>query len=89
MAGRAARFDMLLRPDHKELLEQAAAAAGQDLTSFALEACLERAERVLHRHQITTMTRRDMKRFLAMLDKPPAPNAALKAAFRKLKEFRG
>jgi uncharacterized protein (DUF1778 family) len=87
MAVRA-RFDMRLSSAHKELLEQAAAASGQDLTSFALEACLERAESVLHRHQVTTLTRRDMKAFLKLLDNPPAPNAALKAAFRRLKDFR-
>jgi uncharacterized protein (DUF1778 family) len=83
-----ARFDMRLSPEHKELLEQAAAASGQDLTAFAPEACLERAGNVLHRHQVTTLTRRDMKAFLKLLDKPPAPNAALRAAFRRLKEFR-
>jgi uncharacterized protein (DUF1778 family) len=88
MAGRNARFSIHLSPEHKELLEQAAAAAGQDLTSFALEACMMRAEGVLYRHRITTLTRRDMKRFLKLLDKPPAPTAALKAAFRGLKDFR-
>ncbi len=88
MSDRHARFDMRLSPQHKQLLEQAAAAAGQDLTSFALEACLERAEIVLHRHQITTLSRQDMRRFLKLLDRPPAPNASLKAAFRRLKDFR-
>lgn len=88
MADRAARFDMRLSTEHKVLLEQAAAATGQDLTSFALEACLERAQSVLHRHQLTMLTQRDMRRFLKLLNKPPAPNAALRKAFRKLKEFR-
>lgn len=88
MVARVARFDMRLRREQKELLEQAAAVSGQDLTSFALGILLERATEVLARHQVTTLTRRDMRQFLKLLDHPPAPTAALKAAFRRLKDFR-
>lgn len=88
MATRVARFDMRLSEDNKELLEQAAAATGQDLTSFALGVLLEKAEEVLTRHRVTQLTRRDMRRFARLLARPPAPRPALKRAFGRLKDFR-
>lgn len=86
MTTRAARIDMRLERDQKDLLEQAAVCQGQDLTSFILGALLDRARDVVARHRATVLSRRDMKAFLRLLDRPPAPNAALRAAFRRLKE---
>ena len=80
---------MRLSEDQKDLLEQAAAIRGQDLTSFALGVLLGEASGVLKEHQTRTLSRRDMRALLKLLEKPPAPNAALKQAVRKLRAFRG
>ena len=80
---------MRLSEEQKDLLEQAAAIKGQDLTSFALGVLLEEASGVLKEHEIRTLTLRDMRALFKHLEKPPAPNAALKAAARKLRAFRG
>ncbi len=89
MADRAARIEMRLSEEQKEILEQAAAIKGQDLTSFALGVLLDEASGVLKEHQTRILTQKDMRAFLKLLEHPPAPNAALKAAVRKLRTFRG
>lgn len=86
MTTRVARIDMRLEHGQKDLLEQAAAFQGQDLTSFILGVLLDKARDVVDRHRATVLSRRDMKSFLKLLERPPAPNAALRAAFRRLKE---
>jgi uncharacterized protein (DUF1778 family) len=90
MSVRAARFEMRLEKRQKELLEQAAAVQGQDLTSFALGVLLRQASDVLEGHRARTATEDGMRAILKLLEHPPAPNAALrKAARRHAKEVRG
>lgn len=89
MADRSARIEMRLSKDQKDLLEQAAAIKGQDLTSFALGVLLAEASGVLKEHETRTLSHRDMRALFKLLEKPAAPNAALKAAVRRLKAFRG
>lgn len=89
MADRSARVEMRLSKEQKELLEQAAAIKGQDLTSFALGVLLEEASGVLKEHGTRMISQRDMRALFKLLENPPAPNAALKAAVRKLRAFRG
>ena len=88
MVVRTARFDMRLSKEQKDLLEKAAAIRGQDLTSFALGVLLDEASEVLSRYEARTLSHRDMNELLKLLEHPPAPKAALKAAFRRLKDFR-
>jgi uncharacterized protein (DUF1778 family) len=81
---------MRLEKRQKELLEQAAAVQGQDLTSFALGVLLQQASDVLERARARTATENGMRAILKLLEHPPAPNAALrKAARRHAKEVRG
>jgi uncharacterized protein (DUF1778 family) len=89
MADRSIRIEIRLSEEQKELLEQAAAIKGQDLTSFALGVLLEEAYGVLKERETRTLTLRDRRAFFKLLQKPPAPNAALRAAVRELRTFRG
>lgn len=88
MATRTARVQMRLSGEQKRLLEQAAAIRGQDFTSFALGALLKEADDVVAKHHVTTLSQRDFREFVKLLEHPPRPNAALKAAFRRLKDVR-
>ena len=83
------RLDLRLAPEDKELLEKAAAIQGQSLTSFTVSALREKAEDVLAKSRNTELTRRDMALFSKVLDHAEAPNAALRAAARRLKTVRG
>lgn len=83
MVMRAARFEMRLKKDQKELLEQAAAVQGQDLTAFTLGVLLKEASDVLAQYRTRRVTERGMRAILRLLKNPPAPNAALKKAARR------
>jgi len=89
MAVKTERLEMRLAREHKELLEQAAAMRGQPLTSFALSTLIEKAQDVLVRYQSTVLSLRDMKRFAKLIESDAEPNAALRAAAKRLKAVRG
>lgn len=77
------RFEMRLDKEQKELLEQAAAAKGQDLTAFALGVLLKEASDVLAEYRTRKLTERGMRKILELLERPPRANAFLKKAFRR------
>jgi len=89
MATKIERLDLRLARRDKELLEKAAAIKGQSLTSFTVSALREKAEDILAKAGNTELTRRDMNLFSNLLDEEKAPNAALRAAARRLKTGRG
>src|SRR5688572_18785599 len=74
MSAQNARLDMRLRPEHKDLIEQAAAITGQTVTAFAMSALLEKAQQVLEREVFYTFSSRDRERFLQIVDRQePCP----------------
>jgi len=77
------RFEMRLEKDQKDLLEEAAAVRGQDLTAFALGVLLKEASDVVAQYQTPKLSERGMRAILNLLASPPAPNAALKRAARR------
>lgn len=77
------RIEMRLTPEQKELLERAAAISGQAVTGFALSHLLDTARDVIERHQRTTLSLRDGRRFLEILETDAAPAPALVAAARR------
>lgn len=85
----SARLDFRVSPEHKALIERAASAQGQTVSSFAIATLLKAAEEALQRETARTLSARASLRFLAMLEAPGAPNAALKAAARRYKAARG
>lgn len=89
MATKTDRLEMRLSREQKELLERAAAVAGQPLTGFALSHLLERAQQVVERHQKTVLSRRDQERFLQVLESEAPPSPALRAALRRRRARRG
>jgi uncharacterized protein (DUF1778 family) len=81
-----ARIEFRLPAKLKKEIERAAAVENRSLTDFATSVLSEAAREILaeeSRHEHIRLSSRDRDRFLAMLDTPPAPNAALAAAARK------
>lgn len=71
----------------KTKIARAAALRGMTVTSF-INGMLEiAADRTLRRIQTREATDRDSAALLAMLQKPAAPNAALRKAVRRLREM--
>lgn len=70
----------------KAKIAKAATLRGMTVTSF-INGMLEiAAERTLRRIETRELTDRDSAALLAMLQKPSAPNAALRKAARRLRE---
>ena len=58
-------------------IETAAELSGATINQFVIQAALEKADRILDRERETVLSGRDAKRFLELLDRPPALNARL------------
>jgi uncharacterized protein (DUF1778 family) len=83
------RLDFRLSPEHKALIEQAASAQGQTISSFASAALIKAADEVLQNEAARTLSARDSQKFLYMLSASTHPNAALKAAANRYKRRSG
>jgi uncharacterized protein (DUF1778 family) len=67
----------------RQLLDKAAGYAHVSLSEFVLSNALASAERVVQEHEAITLKAADFSAFLAALDAPAKPNAALKRAFKR------
>lgn len=85
MATTTSRLEFRLRPESKELIEQAAQLLGITVSEFANSRLVQLARQIIAEHHITQLTSRDRDIFLAMLEADTEPNAALKKAFREVK----
>ena len=79
MDAKTERIEVRLSPEHKAVIEEAAAARGQSLSAFVVSQALEQALRL----RVTVLTRRDWERFLEIMDREEKPTPALAAAARK------
>jgi uncharacterized protein (DUF1778 family) len=84
--GSETTLDLRLPTAVKEAVEQAAAQLGQSVDQFAVSALAITAREVIEQRGITVLSARDWDRFLALLDEPAEPNAALKAAAERYKQ---
>ena len=64
-------------PAQRELIDRAARLQGKSRTDFMLEASREKAEQVLLDQTLFTVTPKQYKTFLALMDAPLSENAAL------------
>lgn len=81
-AQRQDRISLRLSPQSKRKLERAAAHADKTVTDFVLDSALRSADAVLRDREAITLSAAEWERFSDALINPPAPNAALKKAFR-------
>lgn len=73
----------------KAKIEKAAALRGMTVTSF-INGMLElAADKTLSRIEARDLTERDSAKLMAMLGKPPRPNAALRKAAKRYREMTG
>ncbi len=85
----SARLDFRVSPEHKSLIERAASAQGQTVSSFAIATLLKSAEEAIQSETARTLSARDSQIFLAMLSAPAGPNAALKTAAKRHRQLGG
>lgn len=69
----------------QEKIQDAADIVGATLNQFLIQASLERADQVIERERIITLSKRDSAMFADMLVTPQAPNKALAKALQLYK----
>lgn len=67
----------------RQLLDKAANYTHVSISEFVLSNALASAERVVQEHESITLKPKDFGAFLAALDAPAKPKAALKRAFKR------
>jgi uncharacterized protein (DUF1778 family) len=82
MSARASRLDIRTTQQAKEAIENAASFLGVTTSSFILECTMERATQVLEQAQSIHLSAFASRRFIDLLENPPAPNENLKRLFK-------
>ena len=77
------RIELRASREQKRILAAAAAYERLDLTSFVMRTALPAAEEIVARNERITLTARDSVRVLELLENPPRPSAALRAAAKR------
>jgi uncharacterized protein (DUF1778 family) len=78
------RMNLRVLPEQKATLMRAAALKNTDLTNFVLELALREAKAVIAEAERITLSERDTRLWLDLLDHPPKPNRRLIAAIKAL-----
>lgn len=82
-AAREDRIELRATKEEKRLLAAAAAYERLDVTSFIMRNVMPTARDVVDRAERIVLSARDSRRVLKLLENPPKPTAALKAAARR------
>lgn len=75
---RQARMEFKTTSDMKDLLSQAAALDGLDLTSFVLGPAIEKARKVLSDHASISLAKQGQATLVQLLKHPQPPTQAMK-----------
>jgi uncharacterized protein (DUF1778 family) len=77
------RLELRVTPEQGALIREAAGLEDTTVTAFVLETVTARASRVLKQHRDMMLSNAAFDRFIAELDKPPAPVDALVELFKR------
>ncbi len=80
--ARTERLDARLTAQQKEVLERAAAAVGNTVSGFVVQAALASAQEVLLHQELLVLSARDSRTLAEALASPPEPTEALLRAAR-------
>ena len=83
MTLRESRLNIRCNSRARELLDKAATYTHVSISEFVLTHALASAEKVVEANERISLQPEDFKAFLAALDKPAKPNAAMKKAFKR------
>ena len=81
------RIDLRLTDDDKSLIEEAAAMSNQTITQFMVASASERAAQVIEQHRRLVLNEESWNLVMEALCNPPAPNARLKSAAKRLQNM--
>lgn len=81
------RLEARISRDVKRSIQRAADLLGKSLTDFVVASSLEAATQVILQQEVLVLSRRDQDAFARALLKPAKPNAKLKAAAKRYREW--
>ncbi len=81
------RIDLRLTDEDKSLIEEAAAMSNQTITQFMVASASERAAQVIEQHRRLVLNEESWDLVMEALSNPPAPNARLKSAAKRLQNM--
>ena len=85
---KSARLEARTQPTVKEIIAQAAALSGVDVSSFVVSVAYKEARSTIESHELTVLdSEADRKAFFDALDNPRKPNKRLRGAFAKRGEL--
>jgi uncharacterized protein (DUF1778 family) len=79
------RINMRISSKKHEEIKAAAQLAEQDVTSFMIDAAMEKAERLLAESNVIKITAVEALAIERMLKNPPHPNANLRALMKQIR----
>ena len=80
---KASRLNIRCDERTRQLLDKAAGYAHVNLSEFVLSQAVAAAERVVQEQESITLKEEDFQAFLAAIDTPAEPNAALRRALER------
>ena len=84
----AARFDLKMDADEKDVVSRAAALVGTTMAAFVRAAAKEKARELLDRESRITMSAQDFQEFTMALNGAFTPNTALQNAMSAAREVK-
>lgn len=69
-----------------ERIQEAADLTGATVNQFIVQSALKKAEEIIDREKVISLSGRDAAMLLTMLDNPTQPNKALLSAFERFKQ---
>lgn len=83
-----ARVDVRIKSEHKEMIEKAAHLSGLNVSDFIVSTSVAAAAQVLDRQNKITLSERDWKRFVELIEAETEPTDAAKRAAERYNEGR-
>ena len=83
MGNRSERIEARIEPARVERIRFASQLVEESMSSFVVQAAIERAERIIDERTFTTVDDEYFDKLLASLDEPAKPIPALQRAVRK------
>jgi len=82
------RLEARITADQKALIERAASVQGRTVTDFVIAALQEAAKQAIAEHTVWKLSQEQQKVFIDALLEPPLPNAKLRDAHKRYRQYK-
>jgi uncharacterized protein (DUF1778 family) len=82
------RLEARITADQKALIERAASVQGRTVTDFVVATLQEAAKQAIAEHTVWKLSQEQQKVFIDALLEPPLPNAKLRDAHKRYRQYK-